>query len=202
MGAPAGLLIAKVILPETEPSETGTGSPKRLERTSRNSIDALCYGASEGMTLSINVMAMLIAFVAVVALLNYLFAFLTRPLGVVLTMQQVLGWINAPLAWLMGVPWKDCEIVGQILGERIVLNEFFGYLTLTQNKLNLDPRSFTLTTYALCGFANFGSIAVLLGGIGSLAPARRAELAALGIRAMAGGLLAAYLTATIVGILL
>lgn len=201
MSAPAALMISKVILPETQPSETAGGAPNRVERTTRNSIDALCQGASEGMTLSINVMAMLIAFVAVVALANYLFGAVTRPMGAQLTLQQLLGWANAPFAWIMGVPAKDCELIGQILGERIVLNEFFGYLTLTQKQAMLDPRSVMLTTYALCGFANFASIAVQIGGIGALAPARRRDLAALGIRAMIGGLLASYLTATIVGIL-
>ncbi|MHB8524192.1 MAG: NupC/NupG family nucleoside CNT transporter [Limisphaerales bacterium] len=205
MSAPAALLIAKIMFPETEPSETAAGTQLKLERTFTNSIDALCRGASEGVMLAINVMAMLIAFVAVVALVNHALEWLLRNLfGMHLPtpLQTVLGWANAPFAWLMGIPAKDCGVVGQILGERIVLNEFFGYLTLTQQKAMLDPRSFTLATYALCGFANFGSIAVQIGGIGALAPDRRSDLAQLGLRAMIGGLLASYLTATIAGLLI
>ena len=147
-------------------------------------------------------MAMLIAFVAVVALANYLLALLLRPFSWHLTWQDLFGWLNAPFAWLMGVPAKDCLRVGQILGERIVLNEFFGYLTLTRQKAALDERSFVLATYALCGFANFSSIAIQIGGIGGLVPSRRNDLAQLGLRSMIGGLLACYLTATIVGILI
>jgi CNT family concentrative nucleoside transporter len=112
------------------------------------------------------------------------------------------GWINAPFAWLMGVPAQDCLTIGGILGERIVLNEFIGYLSLTSPKTVVDERSFMLATYALCGFANFASIAIQVGGIGSLAPERRGDMARLGARAMIGGLLASYLTATIAGILL
>ena len=156
MSAPAALLVAKLMLPEKEKSETAHDVPIRIERTTQNGIDALCRGASDGLTLSLNVMAMLIAFVAVVAMANYLFGLALRPFGVSLTLQHVFGWLNAPFAWLMGVPAKDCVAIGQILGERIVLNEFFGYLTLTQQKANLDPRSVVLATYALCGFANFG----------------------------------------------
>jgi CNT family concentrative nucleoside transporter len=202
MSAPAALLVAKLMLPEKEKSETAHDVPIRIERTTQNGIDALCRGAADGLTLSLNVMAMLIAFVAVVAMANYLFGLALRPFGVSLTLQQVFGWINAPFAWLMGVPAKDCVAIGQILGERIVLNEFFGYLSLTQQKANLDPRSVVLATYALCGFANFGSIAIQIGGIGALAPERRKDLAQLGLRAMVGGLIASYLTAALVGILI
>lgn len=156
------------------------------------------------MKLSLNVLAMLIAFVSIVALANFLFALAQRPWGVAdpLTLQRVLGWLNAPLAWLMGVPWKDCVAVGSILGERIVLNEFIGYTSLAAQRPSLEPRSFVIATYALCGFANFGSIAIQIGGIGALIPERRAELAALGVRAMAGGVLASYLTAAAAGLLL
>jgi len=204
MSAPASLLIAKVLLPESERSETAAGGTATIPRETINGIDALCRGASEGMMLAINVMAMLIAFVAVVALVNYLLSWGLRPFGIQAEtpLQTVFGWVNAPFAWLMGVPWKDCEAVGNVLGERIVINEFFGYLSLSDLKAQLDPRSFTLATYALCGFANFASIAIQIGGIGSLAPERRADLAKLGLRAMIGGLLSCYLTATIAGILL
>src|ERR1044071_3878429 len=118
------------------------------------------------------------------------------------TLQTFFGWINAPFAWLMGVPANDCLTIGGILGERIVLNEFIGYLSLTSPNTHVDERSFVLATYALCGFANFSSIAIQVGGIGSLAPERRGDMARLGVRAMIGGLLASYLTATIAGILL
>jgi CNT family concentrative nucleoside transporter len=204
MSAPAALLIAKVMLPEIEQSETVAGASARIERESANGIDALCRGAGEGMTLSLNVIAMLIAFVAVVALANFLLAYPQTALGVSapVTLQTLFGWVNAPFAWLIGVPTKDCAAVGQLLGERIVLNEFIGYLSLSQRAPELDPRSFTLATYALCGFANFSSIAIQIGGIGALAPTRRVDLAQLGLRAMVGGLLACYMTAAVVGILL
>jgi CNT family concentrative nucleoside transporter len=204
LSAPAALLISKVMLPETEQSETAATAPADVPRTTVNSIDALCRGAGDGMMLSLNVMAMLIAFIAVVALANYLLTFPQTRLGVAtpVTLQTIFGWINAPFAWLMGVPTKDCLTIGGILGERIVLNEFIGYLSLTDPNTRVDERSFTLATYALCGFANFSSIAIQVGGIGSLAPERRSDMARLGVRAMIGGLLAGYLTATIAGILL
>ena len=204
MSAPAALLIAKVMLPETEQSETAAGASAKVPRETTNGLDALCRGASEGMMLAINIMAMLIAFVAVVALANYLISLGLRQTGVMTStpLQTLFGWLNAPFAWLMGVPWKDCEAVGSVLGERIVINEFVGYLSLSKMTATLDPRSYTLATYALCGFANFSSIAIQIGGIGSLAPTRRADLAKLGLRAMIGGLLASYLTATIAGILI
>jgi concentrative nucleoside transporter, CNT family len=203
MSAPAALMIAKIMQPETEKSETADASvPPRMEKTTANGIDALCRGASEGMMLSINVMAMLIAFVAVVALANFLLGSVQEWFNIArpVTLQTILGWVNSPFAWLMGVPAKDCLQVGEVLGERIVLNEFIGYLSLTGGKETLDPRSFTLATYALCGFANFASIAIQIGGIGSLAPERRGDLARLGVRAMIGGVLTCYLTATVAGI--
>jgi len=205
MSAPAALLIAKVMLPETEPSETAAGASAKVERDSVNGIDALCRGASEGMTLSINVMAMLIAFVAVVAMANFVIAYPQTHylhLGEPVTLQKFFGWINAPIAWLLGIPWKDCGTVGELMGERIVLNEFVAYFNLAGKGAQLDARSFTLATYALCGFANFASIAIQIGGIGALAPGRRSDLARLGLRAMVGGLLSCYMSAAIVGILL
>lgn len=204
MSAPAALLIAKVMLPETEPSPTAAGASAKIPRETTNGLDALCRGASEGMMLAINVMAMLIAFVAVVALVNYLIGLGLRQFGYTgsTPLQTLFGWVNAPFAWLMGVPWKDCAAIGSVLGERIVINEFIGYLSLSKLSATVEPRSYVLATYALCGFANFSSIAIQIGGIGSLAPTRRADLAKLGLRAMIGGLLASYLTATIAGILI
>ncbi|HVU27285.1 MAG TPA: nucleoside transporter C-terminal domain-containing protein [Verrucomicrobiae bacterium] len=206
LNCPAALLIAKILLPETQQSETAATMPATVPRTTANSIDAICRGAGDGFQLALNVIAMLIAFIAMIALANYLFTFPQKYLGIVnpATLQTVFGWVNAPFAFLMGVPLHDCLSVGQILGERIVLNEFVGYLDLTTNAktLALDPRSFAIATYALCGFANFSSIAIQVGGIGSLAPERRSEMAKVGFRAMIGGLLAAYMTASLAGFLL
>jgi concentrative nucleoside transporter, CNT family len=204
LSAPAALLIAKVMLPETEKSETAGTSTADVPRTTTNSIDALCRGAGDGMALAINVIAMLIAFIAVVALANFLISHVLGGIGIHTDkpLQTFFGWINAPFAWLMGVPSHDCLAVGQILGDRVVLNEFIGYLDLTNPATHLDDRSFIIATYALCGFANFSSIAIQVGGIGSLAPERRGDMAKLGIRAMIGGILASYMTATIAGILL
>jgi CNT family concentrative nucleoside transporter len=206
LNCPAALLIAKIMLPETEVSETAGASPATVPRTTANSIDAICRGAGDGFFLSLNICAMLIAFIAIIALANYVFGWAQLQAGVshALTLQNVFGWVNAPFAWLMGVPSQDCLAIGQILGERIVLNEFVGYLDLTSNakELLLTDRSFTIATYALCGFANFSSIAIQIGGIGSLAPERRSEMAKVGLRAMIGGLLAAYMTACLAGLLL
>lgn len=204
MSAPAAMLMAKILLPETEVSETAHGAQRPIERETVNGIDALCHGASDGVKLAINVMAMLIAFVAVVALANYLLSLGLRAFGqdVPQPLQLVLGWLNAPCAWLMGVPWQDCGQVGALLGERVVLNEFLAYLHLGQQSGSLAPRSAEIATYALCGFANFSSIAIQIGGIGALAPERRGELAQIGLKAMIGGLLACYCTACVAGLLL
>jgi CNT family concentrative nucleoside transporter len=206
LNCPAALMIAKILLPETEKSETAASMPATVPRTTSNSIDAICRGAGDGFQLALNVIAMLIAFIAMIALANYVFAYpQTHLLHIAnpATLQNVFGWINAPFAWLMGVPAHDTAAVGQILGERVVLNEFVGYSDLTTNfATKLDPRSFTIATYALCGFANFSSIAIQVGGIGSLAPERRSEMAKVGLRAMVGGLLAAYMTASLAGLLL
>ncbi|HTR42027.1 MAG TPA: nucleoside transporter C-terminal domain-containing protein [Pseudomonadales bacterium] len=206
LNCPAALMIAKIMLPETEKSETAASMPATIPQTTANSIDAICRGASDGFYLALNVIAMLIGFIAMIALANYVFAYPQRHLGIAnpVTLQNIFGWLNAPFAWLMGVPAHDTIAVGQILGERIVLNEFVGYSDLTMNakQMALDPRSFTIATYALCGFANFSSIAIQIGGIGSLAPERRSEMAKVGFRAMLGGLLAAYMTASLAGLLL
>jgi CNT family concentrative nucleoside transporter len=202
MSAPASLLMAKILLPEREVSDTRDGANRMLPPESVNGVDAICIGANDGMKLAINVMAMLIAFVAIVALANYL---LSSGLGVfgvsdAKPLQTLLGWVNAPFAWLMGVPWQDCRVVGGILGERIVLNEFIGYISLS-NTQGLRPESVMIATYALCGFANFSSIAIQIGGIGALAEGRRKDLARLGFKAMIGGLLACYSMACIAGLL-
>jgi CNT family concentrative nucleoside transporter len=204
MSAPAALLIAKVMLPETEVSETAGSAPLKAGRDTSNAVDALCRGAGEGMMLSINVLAMVIAFVAVVALANFIFQSTQSWVGIGTprTLQELVGWLNAPMAWLMGVPWKDCSVIGGTLGERIVLNEFIGYTSLAAQRTAMEPRSFIIASYALCGFANFGSIAIQIGGIGALAPERRGDFAALGGRAMVGGVLASYITASVAGLVM
>ena len=204
MSAPAALLIAKVMLPETERSETSGGATAKIERETINGMDAVCVGASEGMKLAINVVAMLIAFTAIVAAANWLLGHLVGPFGwhTARPLQEFFGYLNAPFAWLIGIPSKDCVAVGQILGERIVLNEFFGYISLSAQKAVLDERSYTLATYALSGFANFASVAIQIGGIGALVPSRRPDLVRLGLKAMLGGLIACYMTACIAGVLL
>ena len=203
ISAPAALMMAKILLPEKELSPTRDGASAQIEKLTVNGIDALCHGASDGMKLAINVMAMLIAFVATVALLNFLLGHALGLVGISQTepLQLLLGWIQAPFAWLMGVPAGECVQAGAILGERIVLNEFVGYLSLSQQMGSLSPQTTLILTYALCGFANVASIAIQIGGIGSIAEMRRADLAQLGLRAMIGGLLACYCTACIASLL-
>ena len=204
MAAPTALYMAKILLPETQQSETADGAEQEVQAETTNALDAMCQGASDGMKLTLNVLAMLIGFTAAIALLNYLIVLPQNWIGVnaPITFDQILGWLNAPFAWLMGVPWADCDAIGQALGKRIVFTEFIGYMEITSLKETLDPRSFTLATFAICGFANFASIAIQIGGIGSLAPERRADLASLGLRAMAGGILVGYTNACIAGLFL
>ena len=204
MAAPTALYMAKILLPETQQSETADGADQKVQAETTNALDAMCQGASDGMKLTLNVLAMLIGFTAAIALLNYLIVLPQNWIGVnaPITFDQILGWLNAPFAWLMGVPWADCDAIGQALGKRIVFTEFIGYMEITSLKKTLDPRSFTLATFAICGFANFASIAIQIGGIGSLAPERRADLASLGLRAMAGGILVGYTNACIAGLFL
>jgi len=204
LSAPGSLLIAKIMFPETQESQTTAAASSAVTRTTVNGIDALCQGAAEGTTLAINIVGMLIAFVAVVAMANAMFAWAQGLFGMKepATLQHIIGWLNTPFAWLMGIPWRDCPHVGELLGQRIVLNEFIGYRFLTEQKDSLDPRSFILASYALCGFANFGSIAIQIGGIGAIAPNRRGDLARLGVRAMIGGLISCYFSAALVGVIL
>jgi CNT family concentrative nucleoside transporter len=196
MTAPGTLMMAKIFVPETEQPDTMGTVKLKVERTDVNVIDAAGRGTSEGLSLALNVGAMLISFLALVALVNFM-------LGLVgLSLQQIFGWVFAPIAWAMGVPWADAPIVGNLLGTRMALNEFVAYSQLGPLKETLDPRSFTIATFALCGFANFSSIGIQIGGIGALAPNRRHDLARLGIRAMLAGTLANFVTATIAGFLL
>ena len=196
MTAPGTLMMAKIFVPETEVPETMGTVKLEIERTDVNVIDAAGRGTSEGLALALNVGAMLISFLALVALVNAL-------LGLAgLSLQQIFGWVFAPIAWAMGVPWRDAPTIGNLLGTRMALNEFVAYAQLGPMKDALDPRSFTIATFALCGFANFSSIGIQIGGIGALAPSRRHDLARLGFRAMLAGTLANFITATIAGFLL
>jgi len=196
MTAPGTIMMAKMLVPETEVPKTMGTVRLEFKRTDVNVIDAAGRGTSEGLQLALNVGAMLISFLALVALINAL-------LGLVhLSLEQIFGWLFAPIAWAMGVPWRDAPTVGNLLGTRMALNEFVAYSKLGPMKASLDPKSFTIATFALCGFANFSSIGIQIGGIGALAPNRRHDLARLGLRAMFAGTLANFMTATIAGFLL
>ena len=205
MSAPAALAIAKIILPETEESETAAGATLHVDRPDVNVVEALSRGSTEGMILAVNVAAMLVAFVAMIALVNYVLGALGGLAGLELSMEGLLGALFAPIAWCMGVPWHECTQVGRLFGEKMVLTELIAYMHLADNLRSADPmsyRSAVICSYALCGFANFASIGIQIGGIGGIAPTRRRDLAQLGMLAMFGGTIAALLTATIAGIIL
>ena len=216
MSAPAALVVAKVMWPESEPSETSGGGRIEVDRPDVNLIDAAARGAGEGLKLALNVGAMLIAFIALIALANALlgvpFSLYNEWMGLEagaavepLTFQRVLGWLFWPLAFLIGVPATECAAIGTLLGEKLVLTEFIAYLDLhemlSQGEVPLSARTVVIASYALCGFANFGSIGIQLGGIGGIAPERRHDLARLGVRAMFGGMLASLMTASVAGLL-
>jgi len=202
MAAPASLVIAKIMVPETEKSLTKGTVRVEVPRQDVNVLDAACRGAADGLKLALNVGAMLIAFVAIVYMINWMLGALGVQIGVTLSLERILGWLFSPLAWVMGVPWKEAEAVGMLLGKKMVLNEFLAYQDLMQLKTQLSPRSMTIATYALCGFANLGSVAIQIGGISTLVPSRREVFARFGLRAMLGGALATFMTATIAGMLL
>jgi len=202
ISAPAALVIAKIMLPETGQSLTKRVVKVKIPKQDVNILDAACRGASEGAKLAINIAIMLICFIAFVALFNWLLSLLPDVLGAPLTLERMLGWLCAPLAWIMGVEWKDADTVGMLLGKKTILNEFMAYIDLVKLQEGISQRSFTIATYALCGFANFGSIAILIGGYGALVPGRRKDFAKLGLKAMIGGSLAAFMTAAIAGILI
>jgi CNT family concentrative nucleoside transporter len=185
-----------MFVPETGMPETMGTVQLETERTDVNVIDAAARGTNEGLMLALNVGAMLVSFIALIALVNAM-------LGLAgLSLQQLFGWVLSPIAWSLGVPWRDAPAIGNLLGTRMVLNEFVAYSQLGPLKESLDPRSFTIATFALCGFANLGSIGIQVGGIGALAPKRRHDLARLGFRAMLAGTLANFMTAAIAGFLL
>lgn len=213
MAAPATLVIAKLLVPETGNPLTRGTVKMEVEKTTSNVIDAAAGGAADGLRLALNIGAMLLAFIALIALLNWpltwigdvtgLAGWLGRPTD----MATLLGYLLAPIAWIIGVPWQDATTVGGLIGQKIVLNEFVAYLQLAEivngnvEGVSLTPKGTLIATYALCGFANFSSIAIQIGGIGGLAPERRQDLARLGLRAVLGGTLATFMTATIAGVL-
>lgn len=213
MAAPATLVIAKILVPETgEPLTRGTVKME-VEKTTTNAIDAAAAGAGDGLKLALNVGAMLLAFTALIALLNWPIQSIGDATGIAtaigrpLDLGVILGWIMAPIAWVIGVPWQDSVTVGGLIGQKIVLNEFIAYGELSKviagqvPGVTLSDQGRLIATYALCGFANFSSIAIQIGGIGGLAPERRHDLARFGLRAVLGGSIATFMTATIAGVL-
>jgi CNT family concentrative nucleoside transporter len=207
MSAPAALILAKMVVPETEESQTAGTVKLHVEKETVNIIDAAASGALVGLRLAANVGAMLLAFVALVALVDFLLLKLSQPLaGTIpllegLSLSKIFGWIFSPLAWLIGVPAADVKTVGGLIGTKVAVNEFLAYIDLAQARDLLSEKGYLISTYALCGFANFGSIAIQIGGIGGIAPGRRQDLARLGFKAMITGALASALTAALAGIL-
>lgn len=205
LSAPAAILISKIMIPERETPATLDSSAARVSRSAVNTIDAASQGARTGLRLAVNVGALLVAFVALVHMVNAGLAELGALAGIPnLSFERILGWLCAPLALLMGIPWHEAQEVGALLGVRNVLNEFIAYQQLGELIANgqISQRSAVISSYALCGFANFGSIAILIGGLGGLVPARRPEIARLGLRSIAAGTLATLMTGCLAGLLL
>jgi len=203
MTAPATIMLTKIFVPETgDPVTRGTVRVE-VEKPGVNVIDAAARGAGDGLQLALNIAGMLIAFLALIALINGGFGWLHAHVAwVPASLQQILAHVFAPVAWALGVSWNDCATIGNLLGTRMVLNEFVAFVDLGKVKALLEPRSFVIATFALCGFANFSSIAIQIGGIGALAPSRKSDLARLGLKAMFVGTLANFMSACIAGILL
>jgi CNT family concentrative nucleoside transporter len=205
MTAPATIMLAKIMMPEVEEPVTAGSVKVEVEKPGVNIIDAAARGAGDGLQLALNIGGMLIAFIALIALANGVLGWVHGLPGmgwVPMSMQALFGLIFAPIAWLLGVRWNDCATVGNLLGTRLVLNEFVAFLQLGPLQPQMDPRSFVIATYALCGFANFSSIAIQIGGIGALAPSRKSDLARMGLRAVAAGSMANFMSACIAGMLL
>ncbi len=213
MAAPATFVVAKLLIPETGTPLTRGTVKMEVEKTTSNVIDAAAAGAGDGLRLALNIGAMLLAFIALIAMIDWPLTWigevtgLADVLGRPTSMATLLGYLLAPVAWLIGVPWQDAVVVGGLIGEKIVLNEFVAYLHLSEivtgqnTDVTLTEQGRLIATYALCGFANFSSIAIQIGGIGGLAPDRRQDLARFGLRAVLGGTLATFMTATIAGVL-
>ncbi len=196
MTAPGTILIAKILYPETGKPQTAGTVKLTLEKRDVNVLDAISHGVGDGLFLALNVGAMLVAFIALIYLTNGILALVHTDL------QTIFGYALAPVAWMLGVPWQDAMQVGNLMGIKVVLNEFVAFSQLGPLKGVIAPRSFAIATFALCGFANFSSIGIQIGGIGSLAPSRKQDLARLGFRALLAGTLANYLAAAIAGLLL
>ncbi|TFG93981.1 MAG: NupC/NupG family nucleoside CNT transporter [Calditrichales bacterium] len=209
MAAPATIVIAKILVPEREVSQTMGKVKVMVEKNSANVIDAAATGAADGLKLALNVAAMLLAFIALIYMFNWILSgVFTNLLGLTIknqpvTLEILLGYVLSPIAWIIGVPWADAVNVGSLIGQKVVLNEFIAYLKLSEliPTAVLSQKAVIISTYALCGFANFSSIAIQLGGIGGIAPDRRGDLAKFGLRAVLGGSLATFMTATIAGVL-
>ena len=205
MSAPAALAISKVMYPETESSLTSGEVKIKVESPYSNAIDAAATGASEGMKLALNVAAMLIAFLGLLAFVNGILGYLGSQIGLPqLSLEWIFSYLLAPVAWLMGIPWTDCGQVAILLGKKTILNEFIAYQDLQKMVTDsaISERAEIIATYALCGFSNIGAIGIQIGGIGAIAPNRQADLAQMGIRAMVGGAIACFMTACIAGMLL
>lgn len=203
MSAPAALVCAKLMVPETEVSTTHGDLKVEIETSTVNIIDAAAHGASEGLKLALNVGAMLLVFIALIAMVNGLLGMVGSWVGMeYLSLEWLMGHAFAPVSFLMGVPWSEAHQVGVLLGKKLIINEFVAYLDLREAMPELSERSIVISTYALCGFANFSSIAIQVGGIGTLAPERRADLARLGIKSLIAGTLACLMTACIAGLLI
>lgn len=208
MTAPGTILLSKMLVPESEvPVTSGRVDMAPLERDT-NALGAISRGTIDGLNLAVNVGAMLITFIALIYLVDGIFGVVHSGLATIgiswfpSSVEQIFGWLFSPIAWVIGIPWNDCHTVGNLLGLRMVTNELVAFQRLGPMKDTLDPRSFTIATFALCGFANFSSIGIQIGGIGALAPNKKADLARFGIRAMAAGTMANLMSASIVGIML
>lgn len=201
MSAPAALVCAKLLVPENNLSQTKGDVKLELPKTTANIIDAAATGAGDGLKLALNVGAMLLAFIALIALLNGVLSWAGGLFNYPeLSMELITGYLFSPVAFLMGVPWDDAFNVGTLLGKKLIINEFVAYLDLQELSGKMSPRAVVISTYALCGFANFSSIAIQVGGIGTIAPNRRQDLALLGIKSLIGGTLACFMTACIAGL--
>jgi CNT family concentrative nucleoside transporter len=206
ISAPAAILVAKILEPELDQSATHGQGVAAEQASTVNVIDAAASGALVGLKIALQIGAIIIAFLALIAMCEFAFSWVLSLFGSELTLRTVLGYLFAPLAWTMGIPWSDCRTAGELLGVRLIGNEFIAYAELGeligQQNSPIAKRTEVLLTYALCGFANFGSIGVQLGGIGAAAPSRQSDLARLGLRAMLGGMLACFMTACVAGVLL
>ncbi|MGM7682091.1 NupC/NupG family nucleoside CNT transporter [Cytobacillus sp. Hm23] len=203
MAAPAGLIIAKIMMPETEKSETTDDIKMEKDVESTNVVDAAARGASVGLQLALNIGAMLLAFIALIALLNGLLGWVGSGLGFEgLTIETILGYLFAPIAFAIGVPWAEAVTAGGFIGQKLVLNEFVAYASFAPQIEDLTPKTVAVISFALCGFANISSLGILLGGLGNLAPNRRGDIARMGLKAVLAGMLASLLSAAIAGMLL